>query len=946
VFDFQRTITVTNPYNHAMVNEPVFVPLDFAFSHVASASIELKLTNQTGQEIPSYILDEQSTQGFVTSAWILFLLTLPPSSAADYVLHFGNSSASPPSYRVSAPFGNLRLGRMSVGRILGGFGSSSIQVTFGDTYTQSIYYKVSYQRSNYRDYGSLQIAQNPLHQISSFQVVGNVSNVPLTVTSGVYTAGDLRYVRVALLYNHSLSNVLLLTNTGSSPLGSLTLTEVIDSAQLSSSGNVITQFDIKSGVLSSRVADAFIGYKSQPSPDRFDVGSESGVFSQVKSDKLGSGSQATGITAAALRWSLGTIQPGSREEVRTRWAIAANPDSLTRLVAVDSGPDVKVGPELPTQRLVPHANSIWNTSISFSNFSIPQGGVTLPMIVKGSQWLPPSLSVGGYITYVLPSADFSPSSGVWNTLANSVGNATASSSSAFWSIERGTYLGRLVVQARNYTSAASAELYSHPVATFAASSQRLVLSYKASVTGGGNLSAQSFYASIDLDHSLNGTFDQSLILPLFGTSQVSARSRCGPLTFPNLALARPNRNITRLGYLVADGVWRTFSVDLTKWSRSNGVAFQIRFCNALTKAYIGQMELDLQRSEIVTTSVATNVLTTSLDYVSPLITVSFVPLTPYSVPSSLFTGVISFCSVQRTQMNATNGVTFSTPIGSFNRVIINGTLPGVRGLAPVTSFQGTAIHSIFALRSPVVLANETALKTVLVSSGSVYVGADTIRNSTGKTVNAATRISISFSGYDLMIKATDANGDTVSSAVISVTSPGVPARNMSSTDASGSSTLHLLPWNYSVSLTFHGSIVASFDSSLTGDQNVPVHTTVFRVFLSVKDSFKSPLAGASVRITRGILTVDGFTDKDGRFSFQAASNQLYHVTVMVAGNSYYDGDVRASYNNLTIELSSSYFSPEVQLYAVAAITISLFAAGILLYFRRRPPLFRGFHRDS
>jgi len=48
--------------------KPVFVNLNFEPGHLLSAIKEIRIVNATGYEIPSFIVFENHTGGFVTSA--------------------------------------------------------------------------------------------------------------------------------------------------------------------------------------------------------------------------------------------------------------------------------------------------------------------------------------------------------------------------------------------------------------------------------------------------------------------------------------------------------------------------------------------------------------------------------------------------------------------------------------------------------------------------------------------------------------------------------------------------------------------------------------------------------------------------------------------------------------------------------------------------------------
>jgi hypothetical protein len=143
-YGYRVNISLTNPSTQALVQRPFFIRLTFPSSHLFDAAAELRLVDNSGQEVPSYVLDEVTSGGFVSSAWLLVLGNLPASSVRSFHLYYGNPSAAVPAYRSATPIGNITQGRLTVNLRGSEPGSSSFQLVYGDTYSQSFLSKVSY----------------------------------------------------------------------------------------------------------------------------------------------------------------------------------------------------------------------------------------------------------------------------------------------------------------------------------------------------------------------------------------------------------------------------------------------------------------------------------------------------------------------------------------------------------------------------------------------------------------------------------------------------------------------------------------------------------------------------------------------------------------------------------------------------------------------------------
>ena len=135
-YAYRQSVNVTNPSASPLSNYPVFLQVAFPFSHLSDATAQLRLVNQNGAEVPSYVLDEVSSNGFVTSAWVLAFVSLAASSSGAFELYYGSTTATTPFYRMDSAIAKAQTGRLSLDVSGSEPATSSFQVTLGGTYSE------------------------------------------------------------------------------------------------------------------------------------------------------------------------------------------------------------------------------------------------------------------------------------------------------------------------------------------------------------------------------------------------------------------------------------------------------------------------------------------------------------------------------------------------------------------------------------------------------------------------------------------------------------------------------------------------------------------------------------------------------------------------------------------------------------------------------------------
>ena len=75
-FRFRREIVVSNREGTTLTNYPVLTRVDFQDTHLISSFLELRLLDQRGSEVPSYVVDERRSGDFVASILMLTFVSV------------------------------------------------------------------------------------------------------------------------------------------------------------------------------------------------------------------------------------------------------------------------------------------------------------------------------------------------------------------------------------------------------------------------------------------------------------------------------------------------------------------------------------------------------------------------------------------------------------------------------------------------------------------------------------------------------------------------------------------------------------------------------------------------------------------------------------------------------------------------------------------------------
>jgi hypothetical protein len=948
-FAYRKSITITNPLASALTNSPIFLLVNFPFSHLSDATAELRLVSSTGAEVPSYVLDEVSTNGFVTSAWVLVLASLPKSSSETLELYYGNTAATAPSYRMDAATAKAQSGDLSLDVSGSQPGSSSAQITFGNTYSEQILSKVAYSEGTPGGYGAAEISHSPLSVTSPLSLVANVSSSTVAL-SAVYSAGVLRYTQAYLLDNNTLVDARLLTNSGQTAVNGLSLTDLVDASSLAALGLLNTSYAQASSLLSTEVSGAYFGYASNSTASSFEVGDRARVISDASNGAL-SNSTFGAETAAGLRWNLGSLPPGGSTPLISVWGVGRTYSELASSVGADIGQlQTSVGQEEVYPAALSQVTSSWDVAIPITNASVSSGGLSIPISLKGATPVASRINLAGTVSYVLPSGYASSSSMVgWTPESAATGNVSVYATTAFYSIQERSYSDSVRVTSGTGAGSGAAQLVS-PVLSFPSSvSKSLVLKYKAAFSGGGDFSSQWLYVAVDDSQTPTGPFTQTLSVPAGGSSASISGSGCESLTPKGVAaVSTETHNVTSSGALVADGSWRNLNVSLDDAFGISSQYARIRFCVATASGFTGQLELDVASAGIEARGNAPSFLSASASQGGGALTLSYISGATYEPSSLTLNGVISFPAVENTPLTWDGGTSY--------KGTIQGLLSGVQAGPPVDQGRnGTAsINSTRTANTPTnatfigasitpppyhsaleILVNGSAVNGVTIGNAVFLNSSDIIGN--GASTFSAVDITLTFAGHVLGMKVEDADGNPLSGAMITIQANGSAPMNASATDSTGSLSLTLLPSTYTVTADFHGVDVGSATANLTSDQAIIVPTSVYSIPLQVKNAIGGTVEGANITISSGPSSFAVTSGHNGIASFLAVPSRQYNISVSIAGSAYYAGTIVSSPSRATFELGTSYLPASIQIAIVGAIAAAMLAASLVVYLARRRP---------
>ncbi|MDA4123956.1 MAG: hypothetical protein OK438_00705 [Thaumarchaeota archaeon] len=923
-YGYRRQITIPDRTPLPLVNQTAIAHLSFASNLAEDPLTSFRLISAAGKEIPSVVVGEQYSGAFLTSAYLLFLADAPANSNSTYYLYYGSGVQAPPSYRASGQLTSLSNNLIRAQPGAQTLDASRLEIIFGNVYTETTISKVSYVNGGAMDYGPTQISANPFSSDNGWVSAGDLSS-SISVAYDVLKAGTVQLTEILLVGPSSAVTVNAVANAGPTEISGVSLTSVIGLAGLSVILPSVSTYDASSGFLTSQSPGVAFGIKSLPLPVSYGLGSQKQVMSEALSNGFQSSSSQSGASAAGFVWGLGILPPAASSWVSSDWSAAASTKGLSsgsfRMPVVALG-----GPEEAIGVATPMARSLWNTTLTIAGVTVPATGLTVPFTLKGAALVPIMTAISGSFSYSVPPAP-SVVPGAWSAASLSTGNGTAFASPSYYAFDLGANVGRLSGYVPNNSSSVTARLASKGFFAYGGPLVSLEIRYKASYSvNAGNFSQQNFYVAADLDPTLNSNFNESILVPVVGSSTTIGPFGCQlPGLRPPVVLNQRGGN----NYLIGDNAWRTLTLSLPDNLPKQGFNVRIRSCVSSSPGFAGIMQLDIQSASILLRGPASSVLQASTSYASPRVVVDYLPEAAGLSSAGVVVNLTLALSLQaKSSISWADGADFTGLASAPRSFSLNrSSFLGSETLA-MPHLQGVLVNSAIANRAVDSSVGGTSVQ------GSLALGSLFLPSPILPTPSSPVPYRIGLGSKTVRVTVLDKNGVGVPGVVVVPQLEGTIIPGTYATDTSGSAQLKLVPWTFQMNATYLGNTVASEGIMVGSQSSLSINASIFSVTAAVVDSRNHPFVGAEIRLTLGNYTISGVTDSKGFFSFHAVGNAVYNTTVSFGDQSYFSGGVGVPNSNVVVVVSTSYLPPSFQL-IILALAAAVPISGIAVYFIAR-----------
>ncbi len=95
---YSKKVVLSEDRGLERANEVVTVKMDFAPGECVNATKEIRVTDESGQEVTSQVLEEVYSEGWCVEANVAFLAQQEPNSRREYIIYYGNTQAEKPEY--------------------------------------------------------------------------------------------------------------------------------------------------------------------------------------------------------------------------------------------------------------------------------------------------------------------------------------------------------------------------------------------------------------------------------------------------------------------------------------------------------------------------------------------------------------------------------------------------------------------------------------------------------------------------------------------------------------------------------------------------------------------------------------------------------------------------------------------------------------------------------
>jgi hypothetical protein len=909
-YQFRRSVTLVNGGQNPFVNQTVILHLDFAGNDVEDPVTGLRLVNSSGVEVPSAVVGVQYSGSFLRSAYLLFLVDLPPKSSADYYVYYGTAFQSVPSYRGSGPLATLSSGFVTATMVPASLDSAQIQLGFGSVDTESTITRVSYSSpAGPLEYGPTTFSQNPLTNDTGLILAAQL-DPQTTVAYEDVQAGSVQLTRILVISSKSALTIDAVADGSSTAASNVTLTSVVDLSGLSSLGSSQSSYNDGAGLLYTENPDAYFGMQQSEGAASFALGTLATVTSEALNGRFTEVSSYSLASAAGFTWNLGDIQPGASAWVSSSWGVA-----LGESLIGASLPAVPVGATLGQVEVqsaaTPTARSLWSTIVTLTGVTVPSTGLAIPLGIGGGTLVPGASTVNGTYAYTVPVSPQVDSKS-WTADTSSTGNATSFASPQYFAFDLGSEVERLSATVPNAASTATTALISNAGFAFRGTNAVLQVKYKASYSvASGSLSAQDFFVAADIDPTLTGNFSESVVLPVTGSS----------ITIPTTGCPSSGSTGTEFeqgspaSFLIGDNTWRTLTVSLPTTLPASGFDVKLRLCLSTSPGFSGNMDLEVASAGVVLRGSASNVIRPTFSYTAPELTIGYLPqassLASIGTTANL---TISLVYQKSASIGWHDGSTFSGVVTAPSIVTVNDSaLRQFETIGPVI-FGGVLVSSAVSQFvdsgqvNGVVGSTSPGPGMALVTSGS------TSADSGGPFV-------VGLRSEAVQVSVVDENGAGVPGATVFPLTNGLVIPVTSVTNGSGIALVQMVPWAFQFNATYQGRSVGSTQILAGAPPSVKIVADLYTLTLLVKDVRGGALGDAQVNLYIGDYNFSGTTDGQGRYTFESIANALYNLTIVVGSGTYFNGQIAATANNAVVGVTTSYLPSTIQLFIIAAVAV-------------------------
>ncbi len=904
---FRVPFLLINPSSAPRTNESVFVYFRFPYGEVVNAFDELRVIDQKGREVPSLVLYESKSSGFVIGAYVMVLETLGSKEVKTEYAYYGNPLAGTPPYRIESPR-PPRLNQLASFNFEGPGFNYTVRATYHFNYSSFV------SSSEIPREGSASLFAIPFDRFSGWQYIPSLSTQNRAIYAAVARDSGLDIVGTLVSTNQSLRFVDLLVNGGNTTLGVISLLDFYDLSSLSRLAGSQATYHIAGGYFSISSGDASFQMRSLPQPTLAQVGNVDAVLNQTRRGLFSPEYSAAGQIALALQYNIENLRSSTGVTIDREWGT----DGLAAPGFASVAPGIAsiVFNQEELDSSVPSIYAEYAASLGFSKTNLSnlaQAPQRFNISIAGSSARVPSSEIGfaNSIRYTVPgpgNRDFSNGT-VWRSSLSASQGVSAFSSTHYWSPQQRAYSAIVSIDDNSVTNRSNASITSNELGVYGATSLWLNVTYRAvappEVAGKG----ASLYLKVGIDSRSNGVIDQSLLFPVSGFS-------------PKEPGAIVVQNLTN------DGLWHELRVNLGQLVRVQNFRLVMEMNATSTPPFVGSMALQVAQAFVEVTANPADVLSATLDQTAGSGVVTFTHqkaqigiLTPVSLQIPLWASG---------EAQASNGGTFNVTIASPSFRAYLGTMTPTSGDNRTTTGHKKTVYfpTSVGSRHILVLGSNSSLRGAYINGNFIHP----LATSGGFVLDArvpgsSMNVGLAYRTVAFGISIVDANGRPLSAAVdvrdlFGRELFGAPVSN-------NGATLNLTPGSYNMSVTFDSASVGSSAVVVRsgGDMTIPV--PVYRIGFRVTDVLGRAVTNAAIVLVHGGSTQTGTTDSNGETFLQLVGGATYSLKAVLAGAVLANEQITAGPNGALVSIQTSYIPTWLQVTALLMIVSFLVVATLL-----------------